>query len=87
MKKILLMCGAIALSSGLALAQCAFSGTQYQGGTAPAPGGSTSMTTCAYAGEYQEVLSVVSGDDYTITYTGGASNFITIFDATNTAVA
>ncbi|MFK7784402.1 MAG: T9SS type A sorting domain-containing protein [Crocinitomicaceae bacterium] len=87
MKKILLMFGAVALSSGLALAQCAFSGVQYQGGNAPAPGGSTSMTTCAYAGEYQEVLAVVAGDDYTVTYTGGASNFVTIFDATFTAVA
>ena len=87
MKKLLLMFGAIALSSGLSLAQCTLTANQYQGGTAPAPGGSTTMTTCAYAGEWQEVLSVVAGDDYTVTYTGGASNFVTIFDATNTPVA
>ena len=81
------MFGAIALSSGLSLAQCTLTATQYQGGTAPAPGGSTTMTTCAFAGEWQEVLSVVAGDDYTVTYTGGTSNFVTIFDATNTPVA
>ena len=86
MKKFLLLFGAVALSSGLALAQCP-SGTSYLGGAAPSPGSSITITTCAYAGEYQTVTAVVTGNDYTLTYSGGASNFITIYDNAFIAVA
>ncbi len=87
MKKLLLTFGAIALSSGLALAQCAFSGVNFGAGTAPAPGGNVTLTTCAFGGEYSTANGVVAGDDYTVTGTGGTNNYMTIFDATNTAVA
>ncbi len=86
MKRILLMFSAIALSSGLALSQCPL-GTSYQGGAAPAPGNSTTMTTCAFGGEYQTITAVVAGNDYTVAYTGGTSNFVTIYDATFTPIA
>ena len=86
MKKLLLMFGAVALSSGLALAQCANSGVQFGSGTAPGPGGTLTVTTCAYAGEYQVLSGVVAGNQFTVSMSGGASNFVTIYDATFTPI-
>lgn len=86
MKKLLLMFGAIALSSGLALAQCANSGVQFGGGTAPGPGSSLSVTTCAYAGEYQALTGVLAGNSFTVTNSGGASNFVTIYNSSFTPI-
>lgn len=86
MKKLLLMLSAFALSSGLALAQCTNSGVQFGSGTAPGPGASLTVTTCAYAGEYQTISGVLAGNSFTVTMTGGASNFVTIYDATFTPI-
>jgi len=86
MKKLILSSVFLMAAATIAIAQCT-PGALYQGGVAPGPGGSTTMTTCAYAGEYQAVTGVVSGDDYVLTYTGGVGNYITLWDATFTAVA
>ena len=86
MKRLLLSSLFFIGGIGISLGQCPL-GSQYQGGTAPTPGNSVTMTTCAYAGEYQQVDGVVAGNDYVLTYTGGASNFVTIYDNTFTAVA
>ena len=86
MKKLILSSVFLMAAATIAIAQCT-PGSLYQGGVAPGPGGNTSMTACAYAGEYQAVTGVVSGDDYVLTYTGGAGNYITVWDATFTAVA
>ncbi len=68
------------------IGQCPL-GVSFGSGSAPAPGNNVDITTCAYAGEYQQVDNVVAGDDYVLTYTGGAGNYITLFDATFTPVA
>lgn len=86
MKKLLLMFGAVALSSGLALAQCANSGVQFGSGTAPGPGSNLTVTTCAYAGEYQVLSGVVAGNQFTVSMTGGASNFVTIYNSSFTPI-
>ena len=86
MKKLLLSLILCIVSIGISFGQCPV-GVNYQGGTAPAVGNSTTMTTCAYAGEYQTVTGVVAGDQYVLTYTGGVSNYVTIYDNTFTAVA
>jgi len=44
--------------------------------TAAAP--NTTLTTCAYAGEYSTINSVAAATNYISTATGGASNYITI---------
>lgn len=69
-----------------ALAQCAL-GSAYGSGIAPSAGNNVDITTCAFGGEYSTISSVVSGDDFTVTYTGGSSNYVTIFDNTFTAIA
>ena len=86
MQNIILLFVHLICAVTIALAQCT-PGSAYQGGVAPALGGSTTMTTCAYAGEYQTVTDVVSGYDYVLTYTGGTGNYITVWDAAWTAVA
>ena len=86
MKKLLLSAAAV-LGIGLSvLSQCPI-GTPYQSGNAPSVGGSVTLTTCAYAGEYQTISGVVINNEYTVTYTGGSGNFITVYDATQNAVA
>ncbi|MDG1333883.1 MAG: T9SS type A sorting domain-containing protein [Crocinitomicaceae bacterium] len=84
MKKILLMFGAIALSSGLALAQCP-QGVAFATGTAPTPGATSTITTCNFAGEYNTVNGVVSGDDYTVASSLG--DYFTVYDQSLTVVA
>lgn len=86
MKKLLLMFGAVALGSSLALAQCPNSGVQFGSGSAPGPGSSLTVTTCAYAGEYQVLTGVLAGNSFTVTNSGGASNFVTIYNSSFTPI-
>jgi MAM domain, meprin/A5/mu/Ig-like domain CHU_C associated/Secretion system C-terminal sorting domain len=86
MKKLLLFFSAILLGSGVSIAQCTFSGVQFGSGSAPGPGSTLTVTTCAYAGEYQVLSGVLAGNSFTVTNTGGASNFITIYDASFTPI-
>ena len=69
------VCGLLAVPS--VFAQCT-SGSLYQGGVAPAAGATTTLTTCAYAGEYSTITSVAAATQYISSGTGGAGNYITI---------
>jgi len=86
MRKIYLL-GAGLLLGTIGFSQCPI-GTSYLGGNAPASFGDVvQYTTCAYAGEYQQIDMGVTGIDYEVTYTGGASNFVTVYDNTFTPIA
>ena len=54
------------------------SSTSYQGGAVAAPGGSVTLTTCAYGGEYSPATGLVAANTYTITGSGGTGNYLTI---------
>lgn len=86
MKQLLLSFVTIIGLTGVSIAQCTL-GSPFGSGTAPAPGSSVTMTTCAYAGEYSTVSSANAGQQYTVTNTGGVSNYVTIFDASFTPIA
>jgi len=69
-------------------AQCPKSATSFGSGTAPTVYlGITQLTTCAYAGEFQTLNNCAIGISYQVTSTGGAGNYLTIYDNTNTPVA
>jgi len=87
MKKIYML--AIGLLYGVSsFAQCASTGS-YGTATAPTNYGdiSAASPSCAYSGEAATFNNVVAGDTYEVSYTGGTGNYITVYDATNTAVA
>lgn len=86
MKQLLLFLAIFFGMIGLSFSQCAL-GVPYGSNTAPSPGNNINITTCAYAGEYSTTSSVTMGQEYTITCTGGVSNYVTIFDATYTPIA
>ena len=54
------------------------SSTSYQGGAVAAPGGSVTLTTCAYGGEYSPATGLMAANTYTITGSGGTGNYLTI---------
>ena len=60
------------------------SATLYGTGVAPAPGTTTTLTTCAFAGEYSTITAVLAATAYTSTATGGTGNWITIRLGTTT---
>lgn len=84
MKRSILFLASLLLSTGIASAQCP-QGVPYATGTAPAPGGSSTITTCNYAGEYNTVNSVTAGNSYTVT--SSEADYLTIYDAALTVVA
>ncbi len=77
-----------ALFSYNAHGQCTSTGA-FGSGAAPAAGSTTSLTTCAYAGEYSTISSVVAATQYISSGTGGTGNYITIRQGTynGTAIA
>jgi Secretion system C-terminal sorting domain len=79
----------VALLAGItSTAQCPISTTSFGSGAAPVNFGDvTDLTFCAYAGEYQTINSCVNGIDYEVTSTGGAGNYLTIYDNLNVPVA
>jgi hypothetical protein len=52
--------------------------TVYGTGVAPEPGATTTLTSCAYAGEHSTITSVPAATAYTSTGTGGSGNWLTI---------
>jgi Secretion system C-terminal sorting domain/Ig-like domain CHU_C associated len=81
MKKLLLFFSAVLLGSGISLAQCANNGVLFGTGAAPVPGNSLTVTTCAYAGEYQAISGVQAGHSFTVANSGGTSNYVTIYNS------
>lgn len=57
--------------------------TLYQGGAAPAAGGTTTLSACVFAGEYSQITSVAAATQYISSSTGGTGNFITIRQGTS----
>jgi hypothetical protein len=54
----------------------------------PNDGTATNISTCSYAGEYNTINNIISGDDYVFTNTlVGVDNYITITDAANEVIA
>jgi hypothetical protein len=81
---------AITLSPSMVSAQCSFTNNQYPGGntTGPASVGQTvTVSTCSYAGEFAAVTGFQANNLYTVAIGGLATGYITIFDASNVAVA
>ncbi len=68
--------------------QCT-SSSSYEGAVANNSGVAQTLTTCAFGGEYSPYSSVISGNTYSFTATGGAGNFITVrqTNGTGTVVA
>lgn len=77
---------AFLLSAGISLSQCP-QGTAYATGTAPGPGSNVNITTCNFAGEYNTVNGVATGNSYTVTGTGGTGNYFTIYNSALSVVA
>jgi len=86
LKKALLLTSFALGSIGATNAQCAFPTAPYGNSTAPDPGQTVALAGCAYGGEYATVGSVVSGYDYTVTYTSSTSDYITVYDQSNNPV-
>lgn len=87
MKQLILSAIAIIGVASVSYSQCAFTSSVWGTGNAPAIGTNVNITTCAYAGgDHSVINNVVAGVQYTVTYTGGASNYVTVFDNTNTAI-
>jgi hypothetical protein len=59
------------------------SATAFGSGPAPAPGTTTQLTTCAFAGEYSTITVVPAATTFTSTGTGGSGNYITIRKTTS----
>jgi hypothetical protein len=57
-------------------------GSAFGSATAPAPGGNVVVTTCAYAGEYSTINSVVASNVYTVS-TSVATDYITVRSGTS----
>nr|MBK9652414.1 hypothetical protein [Bacteroidota bacterium] len=61
--------------------QCT-NGSAFGSGAAPSDGLSTTLTTCAFGGEYSTITGVAAATFYTSSATGGAGNYITIHEGT-----
>ena len=72
--------------SSASISQCPFPFIGFGAGTAPSPGNSVVIETCNFVGEHEVVNGVVAGDQYTVTYSGGAGVYLVIYDATQTPV-
>src|SRR5688572_8039885 len=67
MKRNLLLCFAVIFTVYANLyGQCS-GGTYFTTAAAPTGAATTTVTTCNYAGEYNEITGVVAGNSYTIT--------------------
>ncbi len=78
------------VSSFNASAQCSFLNNQYPSGNVASPttvGQTVQVSTCSYAGEFASVTGFQSIYIYTINVTGLPTGYITVFDASNVAVA
>jgi len=85
MQKILLFTATLFLSGIVAFGQCANSGSTFGFATAPSiPGTTTQITTCNFYGEAATVDGFLSSLMYTLNIADGG--FVTVFDATLTAV-
>ncbi len=85
MQKILLITATLFLSGIVAFGQCANSGSTFGFATAPSiPGTTTQITTCNFYGEAATVDGFLSSLMYTLNIADGG--FVTVFDATLTAV-
>ena len=85
MQKILLFTATLFLSGIVAFGQCANSGSTFGFATAPSiPGTTTQITTCNFYGEAATVDGFLSSMMYTLEIADGG--FVTVFDATLTAV-
>ena len=85
-KHIFLLLFSVAAFTPLSFAQCPFPFNGFGLGTAPSPGNSVIIETCNFVGEYEEVLGIVAGDQYTVDYSGGAGVYLVVYDATQTPI-
>lgn len=84
MKQLILSALAILGIAAIGYSQCAQSTSQWGSGNAPAVGSNINITTCAFGGEYSIINNVVAGLQYTVTYTGGSGNYVTVYDGGGT---
>ncbi len=75
------------ISTTITFSQCPFPFAGFGSNPAPTPGNSTVLETCNFPDEYVTATGVVSGEQYSVSYSGGSGDFITIYDNTFTAVA
>jgi hypothetical protein len=86
MSKILFSFLMVFAATSMAIAQCSFNNSQFGGGAAPTTAGTTITTsTCNYYGEYSPVTGFLASTVYSLNINTGG--YITVFDATFTAVA
>jgi Secretion system C-terminal sorting domain len=86
MKKITLFLMAIMVST-ISWSQCIV-GTAFGTETTPNDGTVTGISTCSYAGEYNTISNIISGNDYVFTNTlAGVDNYVTITDAADEVIA
>nr|WP_294936870.1 T9SS type A sorting domain-containing protein [uncultured Flavobacterium sp.] len=87
MKKITLLIWFM-LTGILSSAQC-IATSQYPSGDVISENEGTvqQITNCNYAGEYSRITNIIIGNNYQFTSTGGAGNYITITNDSNTVIA
>jgi hypothetical protein len=78
-------CHTLTVSTVVAPAACS-SSSSFGSGAVAAPGGSVTLTTCAFAGDYSTATGLVGANTYTITGTGGAGNYLTIRTSANALI-
>jgi len=78
------------LNPSMTYAQCSFLNTQYPAGNIASPttvGQVVQVSTCSFGGEFASVTGFQANYTYTINIAGLATPYITVFNASNVAVA
>ncbi len=78
------------LLSNQAISQCTFGNNQYPSTAVATPttnGTTTTVNTCNYYGEYSSLTGFTAGNLYTLSATASGTGYVTVFNASNVAVA
>ena len=78
-----LLLGVILLLGHMGYGQCTSSSPFGTGTVSAVEGGSVTLSSCIFTGEYSTANGLVSSNSYTITGTGGTGNYLTIRNTSN----